>query len=51
MALSFVLGFLGTLLGLLITPLFFALTVAAFFAGKILAHRVVRKEKTAGGNT
>jgi len=43
MALAFVLGFIGTLLGLLIHPLFFVLVIAGIFAGKLLAHRVVKK--------
>ena len=49
MVLSFILGFLGVLLGFMITPVFFALVIVGIFAGKILAHRVVRREKAAGG--
>ena len=48
MALAFVLGFIGTLLGFLITPVFFLLIIAGIFAGKILAHKVVKKPE--GGN-
>ena len=43
MALAFVLGFIGTLLGFIITPIFFVLVIAGIFAGKILAHKVVKK--------
>ena len=43
MALAFVLGFLGVFLGFLITPIFFLLVIAGIFAGKILAHKVVKK--------
>lgn len=49
MVLAFLLGFLGVLLGFLITPVFFILIVVGIFAGKILAHQVVRRGKTAGG--
>ena len=48
MALAFVLGFIGILLGFLITPIFFLLIIAGIFAGKILAHKVVKKPE--GGN-
>lgn len=49
LVLSFILGFLGVILGLTITPIFFVLIIVGIFAGKILAHQVVRRGKSAGG--
>ena len=48
LALSFILGALGVVLGFLVTPIFFLLIVAGFLVGKILGHLVVKRRKRAG---
>ena len=47
MGLAFALGLLGGLLGVFVNWLFFILIIAGFFAGKLLAARVVAREKPA----
>lgn len=44
MALSFVLGFAGIMLGFFVFPVFFALVILGIFTGKILAGRVVKRQ-------
>lgn len=47
MGLAFTLGLLGGILGIMVSPIFFVLVIAGFFAGKLLAARVVERQKPA----
>ncbi len=47
MGLAFVLGLLGGALGVMVNPIFFVLIIAGFFAGKLLAGKVVERQKPA----
>lgn len=47
MGLAFVLGLLGGALGIMVNPIFFVLIIAGFFAGKLLAGKVVERQKPA----
>ena len=47
MGLALALGLLGGVLGMLVNPIFFILILAGFFAGKLLAGKVVSREKPA----
>ena len=47
MGLALVLGLLGGVLGVMVSPIFFVLIIAGFFAGKLLAAKVVGREKSA----
>ncbi|MDO5845624.1 MAG: hypothetical protein Q4Q04_01745, partial [Methanocorpusculum sp.] len=49
MGLAFVLGLMGGLLGIFVSPIFFVMILAGIFVGKILAHQVVKREKPAAG--
>ena len=48
LALSFILGALGVVLGFFVMPIFFLLIVAGFLVGKILGHMVVKRKKVEG---
>ena len=45
MGLAFTLGLLGSILGVMVNPIFFVLIIAGFFAGKLLAGKVVERQK------
>ncbi|ABN06648.1 hypothetical protein Mlab_0474 [Methanocorpusculum labreanum Z] len=47
MGLAFTLGLLGSILGVMVNPIFFVLIIAGFFAGKLLAGKVVERQKPA----
>ncbi|RBQ23157.1 MAG: hypothetical protein ALMCE001_19250 [Methanocorpusculum sp. MCE] len=47
MGLAFTLGLLGSILGVMVNPIFFFLIIAGFFAGKLLAGKVVERQKPA----
>lgn len=49
MGLSFACGFVGVLLGMFVSPIFFLLIIVGFFAGKILGTAVAKKKPAAAG--